>query len=140
MVPINFIAVVAAAVAAFGIGFLMHGPVAGKLWMRLANIHPTGNEKFADMVPQMLWNLVANLASACGLAAVYAFAAASPYLTGASLSTGLVCALVVWAGFLISSSSIEVIWMGRSVKLWLFEAGSSLIVMLAMGAIISLMN
>ena len=36
MTSINLIAVSIAAVAAFVLGFLFHGPVAGKLWMKLA--------------------------------------------------------------------------------------------------------
>ncbi len=135
--PINFLSIVLAALAAFIIGFLAHGPVAGKLWMRLANIHPTGNEKFSDMYGQMGWNFVVNFVTALALAIVYGFAATSSLLHLSALCTGLLCAFVVWAGFLVTSSSIETIWMGKSCKLWLFEACSSLVVMLAMGAIIS---
>jgi len=137
MLPINFVAVLVAAVAAFIIGFLMHGPIAGKLWMRLANIHPTGNEKISDMYGKMIWNFVANLVTACALASVYAFASSSSLSSGPSVSTGLMSAVLVWIGFLVTTTSIEVIWMGRSAKLWLFECVSSLIVMLAMGAIIA---
>jgi hypothetical protein len=50
---------------------------------------------------------------------------------------GVIMGVWFWLGFLVTSSSIEVIWMGRSWKLWLFEAGCSLIVMAAMGAIIA---
>jgi hypothetical protein len=134
----NIIAVLVAAVAAFIIGFLMHGPVAGKLWMRLANIVPTGNEKFSDMIGQMVWNLIVNIMTSVALAAVYVFAATSSLLTGPSLQLGLICGALVWLGFLVPSSAIDVIWMGRSKKLWLFEVFSSLLCMLAMGAIIAI--
>lgn len=137
MVPINFLAVFLAAVAAFVIGFLMHGPVAGKLWMRLANIHPTGNEKFSDMYGKMFWNFVVNLVTAYALAVVYAFATTSAYTSGSPLWDGVMSAVLVWAGFIATSTSIEVIWMGKSFKLWLFEFVSSLIVMVAMGVILA---
>ncbi|MFZ2832049.1 MAG: DUF1761 family protein, partial [Minisyncoccia bacterium] len=55
---------------------------------------------------------------------------------GAGIKTGIVTALWVWVGFLVPTTSIEVIWMGRKASLWLFEAGCSLVVMVAMGAII----
>ncbi|MBP7992823.1 MAG: DUF1761 domain-containing protein, partial [Candidatus Magasanikbacteria bacterium] len=71
MLPVNYAAVVVAALANFFIGFMFHGPLFGKLWMRLANIKPTGKEKFADMVPQMIKNLLANLMFAYVLATVY---------------------------------------------------------------------
>ncbi|HTK33397.1 MAG TPA: DUF1761 domain-containing protein [Candidatus Paceibacterota bacterium] len=136
MLPINLFAVIVAAVVAFVLGFLFHGPISGKLWMKLANIHPTGNEKFADMVPQMLWNLLSNLVTAYVLAIVYLFASTSPFMGVTGAWGGIITGLWVWLGFLVTSSSIEVIWMGRTVKLWLFETVCSLIVMIAMGAII----
>jgi energy-converting hydrogenase Eha subunit B len=137
MLPIHLGAVVVAAVAAFIIGFLFHGPLFGKIWMRLANIHPTGKEKFSDMIPQMIGNFLVNIVTAYALAVVYLFASSTRYVIGTPIHIGLVSGLLVWLGFLVTSSSIEVIWMGRSKSLWLFEAVSSLCVMLAMGAIIA---
>ncbi len=136
MLPINLAAVAVAAITAFILGFLFHGPVSGKLWMKLANIHPTGNEKFKDMIPQLLWNLLSNFVTAYVLAVVYLFASSSPFLGGAGTWTGIICALWIWLGFLVTATSIEVIWMGRKAKLWLFECACSLAVMAAMGAII----
>ena len=105
--------------------------------MKLADIHPTGNEKLADMIPQMLWNLLSNFVTAYVLAVIYLFASSSPYLGASGIQGGIVCGLWVWIGFLVTSSSIEVIWMGRNVKLWLFESACSFVVMAAMGAIIA---
>jgi hypothetical protein len=137
MTPINLIAVSIAAMAAFVLGFLFHGPVAGKLWMKLANIHPTGEEKFKDMIPQMLWNLLVQFVTALVLAIIYLFVSSSPYFEGKGLWGGVILAIWLWFGFLVTSSSIEVIWMGRNYKLWLFEVVSSFFVMVIMGAIIA---
>jgi hypothetical protein len=134
---INIIAVITATVVAFVLGFLFHGPVAGKLWMKLANIHPTGNEKFTDMIPQMLWNLLSQFVTALVLAVIYNFTSQTPYLNEKGVWGGIILAVLIWLGFLVTSSSIEVIWMGRNYKLWLFEVISSLIVMMTMGAIIA---
>jgi hypothetical protein len=135
MLPVNFMSVVVSAIVAFVLGFLFHGPLLGKLWMKLANIHPTGKEKLSDMVPQMLWNFLSNLVTAYVLAVIYLFVSSSSF-GSVGACAGVVTALWIWAGFLVTSSSIEVIWMGRSAKLWLFEAACSLVVMIAMGAII----
>ncbi len=81
MLPINYVAVLIAAVIAFIIGFLMHGPVAGKLWMRLANVTPTGNEKMSDMYGQMFWNLVVNIVTAYALAVFIMLASTSSYMS-----------------------------------------------------------
>ena len=140
MLPINLVAVLLAAISTFIIGFLAHGPVSGKLWMQLANIHPTGNEKMSDMYGKMLWNFVVNIVTAYVLAVVYLFASTSPYFGGPGIFTGIHSALLVWFGFIVTSSSIAVIWMGQSIKLWLFECVASLIAFVAMGVIISLVK
>jgi hypothetical protein len=136
MFTINIWAVLVAGVANFIIGFLFHGPLFGKLWMRLANVHPTGNEKFKDMIPQMLKNLLVNIVFAYVLSVMYLFASTSTAMGTTGAISGMLVAFLVWIGFLVTSSSIEVIWMGRSYKLWLFEVASSLVCCLAMGAII----
>lgn len=136
MLPINLLAVLVGALAVFIIGFLMHGPVLGKLWMKLANVHPTGNEKLSDMIPQMAKNLLANIVAAYAFAVVYSFAKTSTYISGLGSFGGVVVAIWIWLGFTVAGSSIEVIWMGRSPKLWLFECFSSLLAFSAMGAII----
>ncbi|MDB5254045.1 MAG: hypothetical protein JWL80_111 [Parcubacteria group bacterium] len=136
MIHINYIAVVIAALANFIIGFLFHGPLFGKLWIKLANIHPTGNEKFSQMIPQMVQNYVVNLVCAYVLA-MFIFITASYYNNVGNVVGGMGIAFWAWLGFILTSSSINVIWMGGSKKLWVFEAVSSLVSFLAMGAILA---
>ncbi len=139
MMVINIWAVLVAALANFVIGFLFHGPAFGKVWMRLANVTPTGNEKFSDMIPQMIKNYVMNVVCAYVLAVMHALAYTSTLGGGSSVSPvacGLTIAFWLWLGFIVTSSSMDVIWMKRSVKLWMFEMVSSLVSILAMGAII----
>ncbi len=138
MMPVNFVAVLVAAVVNFIIGFLAHGPVAGKMWMRLANVTPTGNEKFSDMYGQMAWNFLANVVCAYVLAVVYMFAVGSSYMTE-GVAAGMKTGFWLWLGFIVTGSSMEVIWMKRSFKLWMFEIVASLVSILAMGAIIASM-
>ena len=139
MLPINLVAVLVAAVAAFVLGFLLHGPILGKLWMKLADIHPTGNEKLSAMIPQMAWNMLSNIVTSYVLAIIYLFVSTSSYGSGAGVYTGIITALWVWFGFLLTSTSIEVIWMGKKAKLWMFDSVCSLIVMIIMGVIISVL-
>lgn len=143
MLSINFLAVLVAAVVAFIVGFLMHGPVGGKLWMKLANIVPTGKEKFGDMVPQMLLNLLANIVIAFVLSAIYSFSfryfAVSSY-SYFPIDNNLISitapVLLLWL-LVVAGSSMDVIWMGKSKKLWMFECFSSLLVMASMGIVIA---
>jgi hypothetical protein len=133
----NLLVVLGVAVASFVTGFLLHGPIGGKLWMKLADVHPTGNEKFSDMYGQMFWNLVTNFVTAYALGAIYLIASSSSVVTASGTELGIYCGLLVWIGFQVPMSAIEVIWMKRSVKLWLYEAVCALVAFVAMGAIIA---
>ncbi|MCX7175523.1 MAG: DUF1761 domain-containing protein [Proteobacteria bacterium] len=137
MMQINYMAVFVAAISNFIIGFLLHGPILGKVWMKLANIHPTGEERLLDMWPKLLQNFLVHIVFVYVFSVVYLFASTSPILGGSSVLNGVKLALLVWLGFLCTTTSIEVIWMGRSLKLWLFEVFCSLITCIAMGAIIA---
>jgi hypothetical protein len=83
MLSINFVAVLVSAVVVFILGFLFHGPVSGKLWMKLANIHPTGNEKMSDMYGKMFWNMVVNIMTAFVMAMFFWLVFASPLMGSA---------------------------------------------------------
>ena len=136
MLHINLVSVLVAAVATFIIGFMFHGPLFGKLWMKLANIHPTGNEKLSDMVPQMVMNLLVNIVCAYVLA-MFITVTQGYYNNVGSIVGGMGIAFWASLGFLITSSSMDVIWMGKSKKLWVFESIASLVSFLAMGAILA---
>ena len=136
MYSVSLVGVLVAAVVAFVVGFLFHGPLFGKLWMRLADVHPTGNEKFSDMYGQMFMNLVMNVVAAYALAVVYSFAVGS---LGAGVGTRVACGILVAIGFQATASSMEVIWMKRSVQLYLFECVSMLVGYIAMGIVIASM-
>lgn len=123
--------VLVAAAVNFFIGFMFHGPIGGKMWMKLANIVPTGKEKFSDMVPQMVKNYLVNVVAA------YVLALLISWIGMPGASNGILIAFSVWLGFIVTSSSMDVIWMGASSKLWLYECGVALLSFLAMGAILA---
>jgi len=137
MFSTNIWGVLVAALACFILGFLFHGPFFGKLWMKLANITPTGNEKLSDMTGQMIWNFVANVVAAWVLAVVINLVSSSTLTSLRGIAAGVVASLLVWAA-VNANSSIEVIWMGRKIPLWLFEVVSSLVCYVAMGIVIAL--
>jgi hypothetical protein len=136
MISINIVAVLVAAIVTFVIGFLFHGPVFGKVWMRLAHVQPTGNEKFSNMIPQMLKNLFANIVCAYVLA-MFIAVSASYFNNAGSAMGGIEVAFWVWLGFIVTGSSMDVIWMGKSKKLWVFELVASLVGFVAMGALLA---
>ena len=128
---INLVTVLVAAAVNFFIGFMFHGPIGGKMWMKLANIVPTGKEKFSDMVPQMVKSYFMNVVAAYVLGVLIVG-------TGVmGVYEGMMLAFMVWLGFIVTSSSMDVIWMKGNVKLWLYECGVALLSFLAMGAILA---
>lgn len=134
----NILAVLVAAAAMFVIGFAWHGPLFGKTWMRLAGVAmPNPRPSFASMVPQMMWNYIANVVVASVFAAMLGFIASlTPDPAFIDWSRGAIVAGWIWFGFLMPITSYNVIWMNQSKKLWFFELSSQLVSMLAMGAII----
>ncbi len=138
MFDVNLLAILVSAVVAFIIGFLFHGPLFGKLWMKLANITPTGNEKMSDMYGQMGMNFGVNIITACVIAILINVAGSSALMIDYSvLCVGLTVSFLGWLGFVFTGSSMDPIWMKTSWKLWAFECVSSLVMLLSMGAIIS---
>lgn len=133
----NYYAIFISAATMFVLGFLFHGPLFGNVWMKLANVHPTGKEKLSDMVPQMIWNFLANLVAAFVLSGALWIAFTSPFMGEITWYKGVICAAWLWLGFIVTSSSNEVIWMKRNYKLWLFESMSSLVGFGMMGAILA---
>lgn len=132
------LSIILAAAAMFVLGFLWHGPLFGKTWMRLANITPTGNEKLSDMQKQMLLNFLADIVLAGVLYGAIKVATTSSLATSETTwLCGVTVAAFLWLGFVVAGSSPEVIWMGRSKKLWLFELSSSLVGLVAAGAILA---
>jgi hypothetical protein len=107
--------------------------------MKLADIHPTGKEKLKDMIPQMAYNYLANVLSATVLALIIGliFSSGNPNVGEPTWFRGAVMGFWVWLGFIVTSTSMDVIWMGRKLKLWLFESACSLVVMTVMGAMLA---
>ena len=129
----NISAIFAASVIAFVIAFLWNGPVFGKLAMKLSGESAPAKP---PKVSQILLNYLVFLVTAFVMAGVLWIAFASPLMGEKIWFRGVIIAIWLWLGFIVTSTSIEVIWKGRSWKLWLFECASSLVVFATMGAIL----
>src|SRR3954469_17644245 len=103
----NVLAIVLAALATFIIGFIFHSPPLGNIWMRLSNIHPTGNEKLKDMLPNMGWNFLVNLITAAIMSMLFWIIFSSPLMGEKIWYKGGIWAAWIWLGFIVTSSSIE---------------------------------
>ncbi len=127
----NIFAILVSAAVYFILGFLWHGPLFGKVWMKLANVTPTGNEKLSDMYGQMFSNYVVNVITAVVILFLFGMIGVDTWLEGWKVVS------LLFLGLVLTGSSMEVIWMKKSFKLWLFELSSSFVGLSAVGIILA---
>ncbi len=140
MLPLNFIAIVIAAVAAFVIGALWHSVFFSKQWHSLAEIkEPTEEEKKAMtryVWKPLLTSFITNLVMAFCLANII-FVNTAYFNNAGSITAGLGAGFWVWLGFMAMNTLSPVIWENRSIRYWAFGNAYTLTLMLTMGGIIA---
>lgn len=134
-IPINYIAVIGAAVAAIVLGALWYGPVFGKQWMALAGLTKEGM-KSMKMSPAvaMFGGLITSLLMAYVLSHGITFGNA--YLGTSGVAGGMMGAFWYWLGFAVPLTGGAYLWEGKSIKLWILNAGYYLVALMLMGAIL----
>lgn len=123
VVPINLVAVLMAAVASMGLGYLWYGPLFGKLWMKEMGMNGSDMSKAAKkgMTKTYAVMFVGSLVMAYVLAHAIVFA--STYLKMTGLPAGLMSGFWNWLGFVAPVTLGSVLWEGKSVKLWVINNG-----------------
>ena len=117
---VNYLGVLIAAVASFIVGFLWHGPLFGKQWIKLmgipqAEVDAMRAKGMGPMMPQMVAAFIQQLVMAFVLAH-FALAWGATDLFGA-----LQLAFWTWLGFIATVLLNGVLWEKRSVNLYLFN-------------------
>lgn len=130
----NILSIFAAATAAFISAFLWNGPLFGKLALKLANQKP--EDQKPPKVSQIALNYVVFVLTATVMSGIFWIAFTSPLMGNPTWFRGMIIALWLWLGFIVTSTAIEVIWKGRSWKLWAFECASAFVAFALMGAIL----
>lgn len=136
--PINYVAVVAAAVASMILGFLWYGPLFGKQWIALMGFTKAHMEaaKVQGMTKQFVLAFIGSLVMAWVLAHSLVFASA--YLNATGPSAGLMAGFWNWLGFIAPVTLGSVLWEGKSWNLWLLNNGYQLLSLLVMGVILAI--
>jgi hypothetical protein len=127
---INYLSVVVAALAGFGVGAIWY-MVLGKAWLDALgktedDIKGSGT---AQAMPFII-ALVADLVMAIMLAGLMG------HLGDVSIRGGLISGFFVWVGFVITTMGVNHAFSGASPKLTAIDGGHWLAVLLVMGAII----
>ncbi len=125
------VGVLGAIVASFVIGFLIHGPLFGKTWMKFNNIPEPKPEdiKFSMMVPGIVASVLMAFFQVAVLGRTFEIVA----LTG--VVQALLIATIIWLPFSALVIANEYAWAGKSWKHIGFDAGYNLLSTWAIAAI-----
>lgn len=124
----NYLAIIAAAVAAWLFGAAWYG-LLGKRWMRAARLDPAAMKPTA--MPFIV-SFIAELVMAFVLAGMIGVLGPGEL----TLINGIVSAAIVWAGFIATTIAVNQRYQGFGWDLTLIDAGHWLGVALIMGAVI----
>lgn len=134
MVPLNYLAVVVAALVPMVLGFLWYGPLFGKEWARLSGV------SLESMKNGPKTNYLIMFVGALGMSFVLAHTLifASAYLNESGITAGLQTGFWNWLGFIVPVTLGVVLWEGKAWKLWVINTSYYLIALCTMGVILSL--
>lgn len=123
---LNYLAVIAAAVASFVFGGIWYSALS-KHWVDATGHEPAA---FKDSLGLYLITFAAQLVMAWTLAAVLV------HLGQGGVRTGLVAALVAWFGFVVSTMTVNYAYHGARPKLTLIDGAHWLGVLLIQGFVL----
>lgn len=113
-------AILVAALAAFAIGFMWHGPVFGQIWMKLMKITPEdmakGQKEMGKKMP--LYMLVALLQQLVTAVIMTIFCRT---IGATDAVSTFFLAFYLWLGFIATTLLNGVLWEKRSIPLYLFN-------------------
>lgn len=134
-VEVNLLAVFVAAVVNMIIGALWYSPLLfGKLWMRLSGINTkkiNAMKKEGKVSKSYFWAFVATLVTSYVLAHFVRYVTATTFADGAQL------ALWTWLGFMAPLLLNDVLWGGKSFKLFLLNAAHHLVALVVAAGILA---
>ncbi len=135
--PVNFLAVLVAALASMVLGFLWYGPLFGKPWMALMGFSKDSMDKAKAKGMTMNYVLMAvgSLVMAYVLSHVTSFAMA--YMQVSGYMAGLSSGFWTWLGFIAPVVMGAQLWEGKPWKLYPITAGYYLVSLMIMGAILA---
>ncbi|MBI3331672.1 DUF1761 domain-containing protein [Candidatus Peregrinibacteria bacterium] len=138
-IPLNYTAIVIAAVLNMVVGFLWFGPLFGKHWIKMMGFTSADMEKAKKkgMAPTYVMAFVASLIMAFVLAHSLIFA--SDYLGVTGPMAGAQAGFWNWLGFIAPVTAGSVFWEEKSWKLWALTNGHYLVSLVLMGVVLAVM-
>ncbi len=137
IVPINYLAVVGAAMVSMFVGYVWYGPLFGKLWMKEMGMSKDKMDKAMKNGMGKSYGLMFVGSLVMSFVLAHATVFASSYLKVEGVSAGLMSGLWNWLGFIAPVTLGSVLWEGKSMKLWMLNNGYYLVTLLAMGTLLA---
>jgi hypothetical protein len=134
---VNYLPVLVAALAAFFIGFMWHGPVFGKQWMKLMDITPAQMEKGKKkMQGKMHWYLISAFLQQ--LVTAYVIAVLVPVVGVFDAVSAVMFGALLWLGLIATTLLNGVLWEERKISLYLFNITYQLVSLVVITLIVAL--
>lgn len=132
---INWVAVIAAAVAAFAAGMVWYSPAMfGKKWMKMMGIT---EKEMAKQKDKMMGVMVKSLILAAISALVLAHLLIALNIT--TLFSAVQLAFWIWLGFYATSTYMGVLYEKKNVDWWIITSGHYLVATIASAIVLVLM-
>ena len=137
MPPINYVAILAAAVAAWLSGAVWYG-ILGKQWLAALGwteadmMGPDGKRRM-PMGPMIL-SFIAALITAFMLTGLMA------HIGPFTVRSGIISAALIWTGFVITSIAVNNAFQRRKVMLTVIDGGHWLLALVVQGAVLGALN
>ena len=124
--------IIGAVVASFIVGFLWHGPLFGKQWMKYNNMTPPKPEdvKFSMMIPGIAASITMAFVQAVVLGRTLEIVAL------AHIGHALLIATIIWLPFTALALLNENTWAGKPFAKTAFDAAYNLVSLWAIAAIL----
>lgn len=139
MVPVNYWAVISAAVLSIVLGSFWYGPLFGAFWVKEMGWTKKDIEKGASdksaMTRAYALQAVGSFLMAFVLSQTLVFS--MNYLGTSGAAAGLQTGFWIWLGFVAPVSLTSVLWEGKSWKLWILNNAYNLVTLCAMGVLLS---
>lgn len=130
--PINYIAVIVAALVNMGVGYAWYGPLFGKQWMKLTGRTKESLEKEKDKMPMVMGSMFVGALIMSYVLAVFVS------LTGASTAVmGAMIGFWAWLGFVATTMLQDVLYEKRNTNLAVINLGYNLTVLVIGGIILA---
>ena len=137
MIPVNYLAILVAAIAAMVLGFIWFGPLFGKHWLASMGWDSAKIDSMRQKGMNMTYVLQAVGALVMAYVLAHALIFASTYLNVSGPMAGITAGFWNWLGFVVPTSMGAVLWEGKSWKFWFITAGYYLVSLCLMGVILA---